>query len=66
MVLDEYSAWRIDLIGSGSEEDIYLWMKYYADEETRRQWKSDFPDYEMPEHEDPPYDRDRHLPGAGY
>ena len=66
MVLDEYSAWRIDLIGSGSEEDVYLWMKYYADEETRRQWMKDFPDYEMPEHEDPPYDRDRHLPGAGY
>lgn len=65
MVLDEYSAWHIDLIGSGSEEDIYLWMKYYADEETRRQWKNDFLDYEMPEHEDPPYDRDRHLPGAG-
>lgn len=40
-------------------------MKYYADEETRRQWKNDFPDYEMPEHEDPPYDRDRLLPGAG-
>jgi hypothetical protein len=66
MVLDEYSAWRIDLIGSGSEEDIHLWMKYYADEETRRQWKNDFPDYEMPEHEDPPYDRDRHLPNAGH
>lgn len=65
MVLDEYSAWHIDLIGSGSEEDIYLWMKYYADEETRRQWKNDFLDYEMPEHEDPPYDRDRNLPGAG-
>lgn len=64
MALDEYSAWHIDLIGSGSEEDVYLWMKYYADEETRRQWKNDFPDYEMPEHEDPPYDRD--LPGAGF
>ena len=66
MVLDEYSAWRIDLIGSGSEEDIYLWMKYYADEETRRQWMKDWPDYEMPEHEKPPYDRDGHLPGAGH
>jgi hypothetical protein len=65
MVLDEYSAWRIDMIGSGSEEDIYVWMKHYADEETRRQWMNDFPDYEMPEHEDPPYDRDRHLPVAG-
>ena len=66
MVLDEYSAWHIDLIGSGSDEDIYLWMKHYADDKTRRQWMNDWPDYEMPDHEDPPYDRDRHLPGAGY
>jgi len=66
MVFDEYSAWHIDLIGSGSEEHTYLWMKYYADEKTRRQWIKDWPDYEMPEHEDPPYDRDRHLPNAGY
>ncbi|HXF39978.1 MAG TPA: hypothetical protein VN687_09715, partial [Blastocatellia bacterium] len=61
MVFDEYSAWHIDLIGSGSEEDIYLWMKYYADEKTRRQWMKDWPDYEMPDHEDPPYDRDGRL-----
>jgi hypothetical protein len=65
MVLDEYSAWHVDLIGSGSEGDIFLWMKHYADDKTRRQWMNDFPDYEMPEHADPPYDRDRHLPGAG-
>jgi len=65
MVFDEYSAWHIDLIGSGSDEDTYLWMKYYADEKTRRRWMKDWPDYEMPEHEDPPYDRDRQLPNAG-
>ncbi len=65
MVFDEYSAWHIDLIGSGSDEDIHLWMKHYADEETRRQWMKDWPDYDLPKHEDPPYDRDRHLPGAG-
>ena len=66
MVFDEYSAWHIDLIGSGSDEHIDLWMKYYADDKTRRQWIKDWPDYEMPEHEDPPNDRDRHLPNAGY
>lgn len=66
MVFDEYSAWHIDLIGSGSDEDTYLWMKYYADDKTRRRWMKDWPDYEMPDHEDPPYDRDRHMPQASY
>jgi len=66
MVFDEYSAWHIDVIGSGSDEDTYLWMKYYADEETRRRWMKDWPDYEMPAHEDPPYDRDGRLPQASY
>jgi hypothetical protein len=66
MVYDEYSTWHIDVIGSGSDEHIDLWMKYYADDKTRSQWMKDWPDHEMPEHEDPPYDRDRHLPNAGY
>ena len=61
--LDESSAWHIDLLGGG-EEDTRLYMKYYADEETRRCWLADFPDDEMPSHEEPPYDRDRHLPQA--
>lgn len=65
MTFDQYSTWHIDLIGSGSEEDIHLWMRYYADEASRSSWMKDWPDYEMPEREEPPYDRDRYLPGAG-
>ena len=53
---------HLDLVGSGSEEDIALWLKYYADEETRVQWARDFPDMVVPPHENPPYDRDRQLP----
>jgi hypothetical protein len=63
---DEYSAWHLDLVSSGSEEDTYLYLKHYADEEWRQQWLADFPDYEMPEHEDPPYDRDWLLPQVNY
>ncbi|MBA3323626.1 MAG: hypothetical protein H0T45_19565 [Pyrinomonadaceae bacterium] len=62
--LDDSSAWHIDLLGSGSEEDTYLYLKYYADDAARRQWSADFPDDEMPEHEEPPFDRDRRLPQA--
>lgn len=52
----------LDMIGSGSEEDVFIDMKYYADEAERKRWLKDFPDYEMPPHEDPPYDRDKDLP----
>jgi hypothetical protein len=62
LTFDPDSAWHLDLLGSGSEEDTYLYLKYYADEDWRRQWLADFSDYEMPAHEDPPYDRDRRLP----
>ena len=55
-------AYMIDLTGSGSEEDNQIYLKYYADEDHRKQWALDWPDDPMPEHEDPPFDRDRHLP----
>ncbi|HEX8891455.1 MAG TPA: hypothetical protein VF779_20070 [Pyrinomonadaceae bacterium] len=64
MTLDNSSAWHIDLLGSGSEEDMYLYLQYYADDVTRRQWLADFPEYKMPEHERPTFDRDQHLPQA--
>lgn len=64
MPRDESSAWHIDFLSGGGEEDTRLYLKYYADEETRRRWLADFPEDEMPPHEVPPYVRDRHLPQA--
>lgn len=52
----------IDLVGSGSDEDNHLYLKYYADDQTRERWSEDFPDGAMPERARPPYDRDRSLP----
>jgi hypothetical protein len=63
---DPDGAWHLSPIGSGSEEDVDVQMKYYADEKWRESWMEDFPDYVMPEHEDPPYDRDRLLPQPDY
>jgi hypothetical protein len=67
-VLPDYpgSASHVDLLGGCSETDTSLYLKYYADEDSRQQWVADFPDDKMPTHEDPPYDRDRHLPTAGW
>lgn len=55
-------AYMIDLTGSGGDEDNQIYLKYYADEEHRRQWAHDWPDDSLPDHEDPPFDRDRFLP----
>jgi hypothetical protein len=55
-------AYMIDLTGSGSDADNQTYLKYYADEEHRQQWARDWPDDRLPEHEEPPFDRDRFLP----
>jgi hypothetical protein len=55
-------AYMIDLTGSGSETDNQIYLKYYADEEHREQWARDWPDDSIPDHEEPPFDRDRYLP----
>ena len=55
-------AYMIDLTGSGSPEDNFVFLKYYADEKYRQQWAHDWPDDAIPDHEEPPFDRDRFLP----
>jgi hypothetical protein len=63
---DPDGACHLSPLGGCSEEDIQLQMKYYADEEWRQHFREEFPDFVMPEHEDPPYDRDRLLPQPNY
>jgi hypothetical protein len=60
------SACHLQMLGSGSEEDNLLYLKYYADDAWRQQWQEDFPSDPIPRHEDPPYDRDRVLPKPDY
>ncbi len=59
---DSAGTWHVDLIGSGSDEDRLAYLKYYADDDSRRQWSQDWPDDPMPDREPRPFDRDRHLP----
>jgi hypothetical protein len=60
------AACHIPLLGGCSKEDNLLYLKYYADDDSRRDWQQDFPDDPLPSHEDPPYDRDRLLPKPDY
>ena len=66
MPIDPAGAWHLSPIGGGSEEDVDVRMKYYADEKERADWLEEFPDYVMPRHEDLPFDRDRDLPLPDY
>jgi hypothetical protein len=61
--LDASAAWHIDVLGDDNPE---LYLKYYADEETRAYWRMEFPDLFIPAGENPPHDRDRHLPQAWF
>jgi hypothetical protein len=61
---DDGGAWHIDMAGGGNEEDILVYLKYYADDEARRRWAQEWPEDPLPPAEDPPFDRDRHLPQA--
>jgi hypothetical protein len=55
-------AYMLDLTGSGSDEDMAVYLRYYADEDFRQRWAKDWPRDPIPPHEDPPFDRDRKLP----
>lgn len=61
--LSDAGIWHISPIGSGSEDENEVYLRYYADDETREMWKRDF-DIVLPPKEPPPFDRDRLLPGG--
>ena len=55
-------AWHTSPIGSCTDEDIAIFLKYYASEKERRRWKKEFPNDVLPPHYPLPYERDRTLP----
>ncbi len=59
---DSDFSYHLDLIGSGSAADTLTYLKYYANEDERQEWAAECPEEIVPEHEQPRYDRDRHLP----
>jgi len=63
---DPNFACHIDPIGGCSEEDIQIYLKYYADEDYRDHWVQEWPGDPLPDHEPLPFDRDRHLPKPAF
>lgn len=57
-------TWHISPNGAGSAEDDAIFLRYYADDETRERWHREF-GCPLPPKETLPYDRDRLLPGNG-
>jgi hypothetical protein len=55
---------ELGLQPDGVEPDTSLYLKYYADDDFREMWAKNDPDFVLPPHEDPPYDRDALLPCA--
>jgi hypothetical protein len=55
-------AWHTSPIGSCTDEDTAIFLKYYASKTERRRWKKDFPNDVLPPRCALPYDRDRTLP----
>jgi hypothetical protein len=63
--LDDVGHWHISAVNpGGTEEEDDLYLRYYADDETRELWQRDL-GINLPPKQHPPYDRDRLLPGAG-
>jgi hypothetical protein len=55
-------AWHVSPIGGCDDEDIAIFLKYYANEKERRRWQEEFPNDPLPPRCLLSYDRDRNLP----
>jgi hypothetical protein len=58
---DPYAGETFDMIGNGTDESERVYLTYYADDEDRAQWLSDF-GKPLPPRQPKPYDRDRLMP----
>ena len=55
-------GWFHDFLGSWGEDEIQLWLRYYANGEERAKHAADWPKDAIPLKEKPPFNRDWRLP----
>jgi hypothetical protein len=55
-------GWFHDVLGSGSEEQHQLWLRFYATTEERAKEARERPEHPLPPRERPPHNRDWRLP----
>ena len=55
-------AMHLDIIGGGTAENNEIYLKYYASDDDRKVWRSEFPGKALPARAPAPHDRDRYLP----
>ena len=55
-------GWFHDFLGSWGEDEMQLWLRYYAGDEDRAKHAKDWPKDTLPPREKPPFNRDWRLP----
>ena len=55
-------GWFHDLLGSWGDDEVQLWLRYYASDEERAKHGKDWPKDTIPPKEKPPFNRDSRLP----
>ena len=55
-------GWFHDFLGSGSDEDMQISLRYYASDEERAEHAREWPEDPIPPKEQPPFNRDWRLP----
>jgi hypothetical protein len=53
---------QIDMTSSGSDNGMPVYLKYYASQAERELYSEMYPDFKMPDHEEPPARRDHLIP----
>lgn len=55
-------GWFHDFLGGWGEDDLQLWLRYYAADDERAEHAKDYPQDKIPPKEKPPHNRDWRLP----